>query len=316
MDTFDRIKQIVDSTPDEEATTEAVAEHTEEPQDAGNAPAESCGDKDCAEEHTHEAAADESQPTATAEGKGDEPDDKSAVDVRKPTKDEQKEYAFAKLTRKNSALRKQIAELERKNRELEERVQKPLRREDFKSDTDLSAASLNQLLDQRDLQKMKETLAQQKAELDASEAEEIAERVNRNIEECFPTKEAIDDYHEVVGNAMKAGFDKFLDETEQGQSIVSFCNTSPVGSKIIYHLAKNPKDFVTLMKSPNPQVQASRLAVLEQRIGTEATTYGQKDVRPQATPKNALPHSGKLKTSAPPGEVDDEEAIALIRRLG
>lgn len=318
---FQRLTAIIEAEPGEQPQeTPAETGSTEAAPAEGNDKESHCGD-DCAEHDTHSEGDGNSHPNPDEGGKGEQPDDKSAIvdnDKQKHSKEEQQKFAFAKLTKKNSELRKQIAALQAKNKEYEEKLSKPLKAEDFKNQADFYSASTEQLLDARDMKHNKEQLDSRMQELMESEAQEAQLRAEENIRQLFPSEEAQNDYRKVVGTAVEKGFDKFLDNTPQGQSIVDFCNASPIGAKIIYHLAKNPKDFVTLMKSPTPQVQSSRLVALEQQLTAGAQqTQAQTQVQETASPdskKRSLPHSGKLKTSAPAGDVDDDEAIAMIRR--
>lgn len=316
---FQRLTAIIEAEPEEQVqettaeTTSSEATHVE-----GN-DKESHRNDDCAEHNTHSEGDGHSHPDPDEGGKGGQPDDKSAIvdnDKQKHSKEEQQKFAFAKLTKKNSELRKQIAALQAKNKEYEEKLSKPLKAEDFKNQADFYSASTEQLLDARDMKRNKEQIDSRMQELMESEAQEAQLRAEENIRQLFPSEEAQKDYRKVVGTAVEKGFDKFLDNTPQGQSIVDFCNASPIGAKIIYHLAKNPKEFVTLMKSPSPQVQSSRLVALEQQLNageSQAQTQVQ-DTAGSDSKKRALPHSGKLKTSTPAGDVDDDEAIAMIRR--
>lgn len=269
-------------------------------------------------DHSHDVPAD-------GDGDGKEPDGQGGDTVAKKTDththEEKREYAWKELTRKNAALKRRIRELEEANRRYSESVSKPIKPEDFDDDDKFREASFNQMFDMHDMKKNSDELERARAELSGGEAEELEYRAFENVNRLFPTEEAKKEYSTAVSKAAQFGFGQFLDNTEAGREITDFCNNSEMGAAIIYHLAKHPNDFVTLMKDENSQRRVARLANLESNIGRlyskvpgTATQAQNKPAQPQA--KKELPRMGNLKNTTPAGDISDDDAIAFIRQYG
>ena len=300
-------------------------------------PAKPDGNPDAHDDHggaedTHGEGEGHSHPEPATEEKGEKPDgltgagdedhgtDRKA-DPEKPAKrthEQKRDYAWDTVTRKNAEYKRRIAELEETNRKLKESVERPLAEKDFKNFSDFSKASMEQMLDARDLRKNEADLEQQRVILDEQEEEIRSQRTAENIDQMFPTPEAKKEYADAVRTATEHGFGKFLYETPQGKDIVDFCDHSPIGAKLIYHLARNPDDFVTLLKDNSRMRLNSRMSVIERAIlsrskavPNEASHAGKK---PEA---GALPLTGRLGQSGASsnGDISDEDAIAMIRKF-
>ncbi len=316
-DEFSRLTDVI--AMDEKESAEERHSHEAEPAGTGTEPV---AETPAEPKHEHEP-----EVPAEGEAKAKEPDEQGGNTVaKKPgthTKEEQREYAWKELTRKNAALKRRIRELEEANKRYGESVAKPVKPEDFEDESKFREASFNQMFDMRDMKKNADELEKVRNELTSSEAEELKYRAVENINTLFPTDEAKTEYVNAVSKAANFGFGRFLEETREGQEISDFCNNSNVGSAIIYHLAKHPNDFVMLMKDQNSQRRNSRLAVLEQNIMKLYAKEPAKQAQTQAVPaqeapqeKKPLPRMGNLKNTTPAGELSDDDAIAFVRAHG
>lgn len=292
----------VDKHPDEQGMAGTG------PDTAPNASAEPDG------EHTEEVP-------ASPDADGKEPDGQGGNTVaekpRTHTAEEKREYAWKELTRKNSQLKKRIRELEEANRRYSESVSKPVKPEDFDSDDKFREASFDQMFDMHDMKKNSDELKRVRKELSDGEAEELEYRAVENVNRLFPTDEAKKEYSNAVSKAAQFGFGRFLEETDEGREISDFCNNSEMGAAIIYHLAKHPNDFVTLMKDTNSQRRIARLANLESNILRLYSKKPETAPRPEpAQGKKELPRMGNLKNTTPAGDISDDDAIAFVRKYG
>ena len=315
-DEYNRLTDVIDMD-DRNRKEEPPAEPEPEPAGTGKdhadtTPAEPDHD------HSHDVPAD-------GDGQGKEPDGQGGDTVaKKPdthTHEEKREYAWKELTRKNAALKRRIRELEEANKRYSESVSKPVKPEDFDDEEKFREASFNQMFDMHDMKKNSDELERAREELSGSEAEELEYRAVENVNRLFPTEEAKKEYSTAVSKAAQFGFGQFLVNTEAGREISDFCNNSEMGAAIIYHLAKHPNDFVTLMKDSNPQRRVARLASLESNIGRLYSKAEGKAAQPQGQPaspqaKKELPRMGNLKNTTPAGDISDDDAIAFIRQYG
>lgn len=310
-DEYNRLTDVI--AMDERDGRKESAEPESEPAGTGT---ESVEETSAEPEHDHSH-------DVPADGNGDakEPDGQGGNTVAKKadthTHEEKREYAWKELTRKNSQLKKRIRELEEANRRYSESVSKPIKPEDFDSDDKFREASFNQMFDMHDMKKNSDELERVREELSGGEAEELEYRAVENVNKLFPTEEARKEYSTAISKAAKFGFGQFLVNTDAGHEISDFCNNSEMGAAIIYHLAKHPNDFVTLMKDENSQRRIARLASLESNIGRLYSKTPEKTQ--QAAPvqaRNELPRMGNLKNTTPAGDISDDDAIAFVRQYG
>lgn len=313
-DEFNRLTDVIGMDGNDKEET--PHSHEEEPAGTGTEPAPKT-----------DAEPDRGQSTevpASKEDDGKETDGQGGDTVAKKsdahTAQEKRDYAWKELTRKNAALKRRIRELEAQHRRYGESVAKPVKPEDFDSDDKFREASFNQMFDMHDMKKNSEELERVRGELSNGEMEELQYRAVDNVNRLFPTDEAKREYSTAVSKAVKFGFGQFLETTNEGREITDFCNNSEMGAAIIYHLAKHPGDFVTLMKDTSSQRRLARLANLESNIGrlyaksTESARPTQAQAQPQG--KKELPRMGNLKNTTPAGDISDDDAIAFVRKYG
>lgn len=328
LDDYQRLTDVIES--DKKAgdrKTEAKAEDAE-PAATGEGTAQEDASDDCGHDHAEPIAegaadADKSSEVENSDGRTD-----SEKPTQKPkefhSKEEKRDYAWKELTRKNAELKRRIRELEAKEERYKASASTPVKRENFQNEDDFRNAAFDQMMDMRALRDNSEALNEARERLGESEAEEVNYRVRDNIARLFPTEEARKEYRDAINEAVKYGFGQFLEQTVPGQEINDFCINSPVGSAIMFHLARHAGDFKTLMADPSSQRRTARLISLEANIGklyARDPNKGQPKAKEVAPPsetrkENKLPRMGNLKNTAPAGEPSDDDLIAFVRQFG
>lgn len=163
------------------------------------------------------------------------------------TKEEQMAYSFHKQ------LSKRQAKWDKEKKELLdrlERLENPEKyrtktRADFGLDKGGDDEYINYLVDQKVKTLFESQLnawKQEQEDLEARNAadEEYRQRTEENIKKIYPTPEAEKNFRATVGEAMRWGLGKLLDQDE---SLSNYILRSPVGPSIMYKLASS-KDAV------------------------------------------------------------------------
>lgn len=264
-----------DSQPDETVKTESTAEATGEQAVTKEAPVP----------EVTEGSDRESQNTEPTETKVEEvPQPK-----KKPTKQEQIDYAFAREHKRYKKAQSDIEARDKRIAELEAKFAKyaPLEQIDFDPN------DLRSYIDHRfALQREESELNSLKAERDREDAEVRRqgemERHAKQVNDCFATDEERQSYWTLLRN----GSDKFKDwlaeNDDNDRTIDSFLGDSPIAPLMIATLMRNPNIREQIASERSAKRKENALYALERRLKLQQTL---KSAGTHAAPQKVQPQS-------------------------
>lgn len=232
-------------------------------------------------------------------------EDKVPKKKQKYSKQEQTNYAFAKVKAKNKQLLARIQELEEENKKY-----KNLNVEDFKNDT---KKYTDYLVDQR-LNEMEQRRLRD--EYESSKSEE-AEKINQyRINTCFESQEDKDAYNNLIQNHGKE-FLKYLDKMDKEQAVLGYLDDCDVSPIVIRLMMTRPDIRDSIMSKSTPYAKTVALDKLVDRIVYAQNAIKQKAAKANAEPaKPNLPVIGKVtKSETTNNDVDLTDPNAILSKL-
>ncbi len=197
------------------------------------------------------------------------------------------EYSFRKqLGKQKSKYESQLAEQRKAFEDLQSRLDKlenpdkykEKLRDSFQTDDEyidyIVQQRMNKILDEQNEKNKKEM------EMDAQDAQ-FREQIDNNINECFNTKEARDDYMNVVKKAFENGLEDIMDR----EKYVAECiMKSPKGPKLLYELAKDPNKVKQVYSQSDPMSRLFELKMIERELFAKPVTQSPSLQKPIGKP--------------------------------
>lgn len=197
------------------------------------------------------------------------------------------EYSFRKqLGKQKSRYETQLAEQRKAFEDLQSRLDKlenpdkykEKLRDSFQTDDEyidyIVQQRMNKILDEQNEKNKKEM------EMDAQDAQ-FREQIDSNINECFNTKEARDDYMNVVKRAFDNGLEDIMDREKY---VAEYIMKNPKGPKLLYELAKDPNKVKQVYSQSDPMSRLFELKMIERELFTKPVTQSPNLLKPIGKP--------------------------------
>lgn len=197
------------------------------------------------------------------------------------------EYSFRKqLGKQKSKYESLLAEQRKAFEDLQSRLDKlenpdkykEKLRDSFQTDDEyidyIVQQRMNKILDEQNEKNKKEM------EMDAQDAQ-FREQIDNNINECFNTKEARDDYMNVVKKAFENGLEDIMDREKY---VAEYIMKSPKGPKLLYELAKDPNKVKQVYSQSDPMSRLFELKVIERELFAKPVTQSPNLQKPIGKP--------------------------------
>lgn len=220
----------------------------------------------------------------------------------KPSKDEQKDYAFAKLKNKERQKReKMMAEYEEKIKNLNAELEKfkGLSKDSFKNDEEYVDYLVNR--------KMKEQEANQLKIAQASvEAEHYDEINQARIVHCFPDEADRESYQKMVdANGQK--FVELLSKVDPENAVLSYLDDSDISPLLIRVMMTKPEYRNEVLSKKSPYGKTLALDNLAKRLSYAKSIVDKKRANAGAnasTTKPKMPVVGKVAKTESQTQID------------
>jgi hypothetical protein len=169
-----------------------------------------------------EKKVDETKPGETKPDGSNQDETKPKVEpeVKKRSHAEQEQYAWHKKNEEVKALRDKITKLGEENKKL--RVNKPVDRNNYKTDEEYYDAKMNSKLDERLASQNDEEQKRLNEELEKAEYDAESNRARDLLSKTYSDPKELEQYNTAISAANQAGLGKVLTETESGQDFVNF----------------------------------------------------------------------------------------------
>lgn len=210
-----------------------------------------------------------------------------AVTPKTYTEDEynQMVYSFKRqLGKQKDRYESQIANYDKRFNDFDDKFnkilnpEKPLRREDFKSDEGFIEALINCGVDKRWAEKEK-LMREEYEKYEAQQREEYEHRkeLDEGINKWWPNADERKKFVETVQGAFDKGLSKLL---EDEQNVLNYLHQTPNQSLILYELATNPNAVQEVFSIKNPLMRLMAVRDIENRLVAERNAP-----KPQAAPQ-------------------------------
>lgn len=189
--------------------------------------------------------------------------------------------------------------------------EKPLRRDDFKSDDEFIEALINNGVEKRWAEKEK-LMREEYEKYEAQQKEEYEHRkeLDEGINKWWPNAEERKKFVETVQGAFDKGLSKLLEEE---QNVMNYLHQTPNQSLVLYELATNPNAVQEVFSIKNPLMRLMAVRDIENRLVAErnaptTTPTPTPTPAPQVSPSHATQQVNNLaKPVGKPGTQVDAE---------
>lgn len=212
----------------------------------------------------------------------------------------------------------QIANYEKRFSDFENKLngilnpEKPLRRDDFKSDDEFIEALINNGVEKRWAEKEKR-MREEYEKYETQQREEMQHRqeLDDGIKKWWPDDEARKKFVSTVQQAFDKGLSQLLEEE---QNVMNYLHQTPNQSLVLYELATNPQAVNDVFSIKNPLMRLMAVRDIENRLVAERNTPKPTQVAPvieqNGTPeavKETKPINNLSKPVGKPGTQVDAE---------
>lgn len=224
-----------------------------------------------------------------------------AVTPKTYTEDEynQMVYSFKRqLGKQKDRYESQIANYDKRFNDFDDKFnkilnpEKPLRREDFKSDEGFIEALINSGVEKRWAEKEK-LMREEYEKYEAQQREEYEHRkeLDEGINKWWPNADERKKFVETVQGAFDKGLSKLL---EDEQNVLNYLHQTPNQSLILYELATNPNAVQEVFSIKNPLMRLMAVRDIENRLVAERNAP-KPQVAPQQTQALEQPANAEQK---------------------
>ena len=180
-------------------------------------------------------------------------------------------YSFRKqLGKSKDKYESQIANYEKRFSDFENKLngilnpEKPLRRDDFKSDDEFIEKLIENGVEKRWAEKEK-LMREEYEKYEAQQKEEYEHRkeLDEGINKWWPNAEERKKFVETVQGAFDKGLSKLLEEE---QNVMNYLHQTPNQSLVLYELATNPNAVQEVFSIKNPLMRLMAVRDIENRL--------------------------------------------------
>lgn len=145
--------------------------------------------------------------------------------------------------------------------------EKPLRRDDFKTDDEFIEALINNGVEKRWAEKEK-LMREEYEKYEAQQKEEYEHRkeLDEGINKWWPNADERKKFVETVQGAFDKGLSKLLEEE---QNVMNYLHQTPNQSLVLYELATNPNAVQEVFSIKNPLMRLMAVRDIENRLVAE-----------------------------------------------
>jgi hypothetical protein len=178
----------------------------------------------------------------------------------------------------------QIANYEKRFSDFENKLngilnpEKPLRRDDFKTDDEFIEKLIENGVEKRWAEKEK-LMREEYEKYEAQQKEEYEHRkeLDEGINKWWPTADERKKFVDTVQNAYDKGLSKLLEEE---QNVMNYLHQTPNQSLVLYELATNPNAVQEIFSIKNPLMRMIAVGKMEDRLVAERNAQ-----KPQVAPQ-------------------------------
>ena len=255
-------------------------------------------------EQTNEAPVEETKVEQTTEGNNVEPQVQPVAEPPAEKMYSQSEYdkmvySFRKqMGKAKDKWTEQINNYEKRFKDFDDKLnklanpEKPLRRDDFKSDDEFIEALINNGVEKRWAEKEK-LMREEYEKYEAQQKEEYEHRkeLDEGINKWWPNAEERKKFVETVQGAFDKGLSKLLEEE---QNVMNYLHQTPNQSLVLYELATNPNAVQEVFSIKNPLMRLMAVRDIENRLVAERNAP-KPQVAPQPTQALEQPANAEQK---------------------
>lgn len=168
--------------------------------------------------------------------------------------------------------------------------EKPLRRDDFKSDDEFIEALINNGVEKRWAEKEKR-MREEYEKYETQQREEMQHRqeLDEGIKKWWPDDEARKKFVSTVQQAFDKGLSQLLEEE---QNVMNYLHQTPNQSLVLYELATNPQAVQDVFSIKNPLMRLMAVRDIENRLVAERNAPKPTQV-PPVIEQNGTPEAVK-----------------------